>query len=350
MYNYIVILKGSNKDLASFELKNLWEIYFNEKIKLIQIDNTYFKFKSKNKINKDHKIFQRITFTNNLFLEIISTESLETFKNEITKEKLKFINGKTFSIKIKKINKKLSTNNFQFKEYTKHLWLNLENPKVDLENPEINLLFFHNDYEKENTNNKLKLAFQIFENKKKYLTRMPKLRPIKKPYTLKSDMARIAFNYLNIKEGLVLDPFAGIGGILLEGYDMGFKIHANDINWNDLNHLKTNFDYYFKNSKNKYTRTLADSTTQFLKLNSIDGIVTDIPYGKSCRRLGNDLYEGFLKSAKIYLKPGKRLVIIYANFLEFKKLAIKYFDEIIEIEEFINKSMTRHILVLENKK
>ena len=43
---------------------------------------------------------------------------------------------------------------------------------------------------------------------------------------------------------------------------------------------------------------------------------------------------------KVYLKPGKRMVVIYANFLEFKELTLKYFDEVCEIEEYINKSMT----------
>ena len=43
------------------------------------------------------------------------------------------------------------------------------------------------------------------------------------------------------------------------------------------------------------------------------------------------------------------MVIIYANFVNFKKLALKYFNEVLEITEYINASMTRHILVLEKK-
>jgi len=178
---------------------------------------------------------------------------------------------------------------------------------------------------------------------------MPKLRPVKMPYTLKSDMARASINLLKLKtNSTILDPFCGIGGILLEGYDMGFKIIGNDISWNDLKYMKKNFDHYFPNSN--YVRILADSQTQFLKENSIDGIVTDIPYGKCSRKLGENLYENFLKSAKKYLKPNKRLIIIYANFVEFKQIAKKYFTELKEIDEYINKSMTRHILILENKK
>ena len=192
------------------------------------------------------------------------------------------------------------------------------------------------------------MGIKIFENDKDYLTRMPKLRPIKMPYTLKSDMARAAINMLKLKEGIILDPFCGIGGILLEATDMGFEIIGNDISWNDLKYFKKNFDHYYP--KTSYIRILADSKTQFLKENTVDAIVTDIPYGKCSRKLGTDLYEKFLQSAKQYLKPNKRLVIIYANFTQFKPLALKYFDEVVEIEEYINKSMTRHILVLENRR
>lgn len=345
MYVYIVILKGTNKQLASFELENLWKIYFNEDIKLEQLENTFYVFSSENKIEKDHKIFQRITFTNNFYEQILTADNLENYSKQIKNLDLSKIDNKKFALRVKKVN--FEDNNFIFKEYTKSIWSNLKNPQVDLENPQINLLVLHNNLEK-NSNKKIRLAIQLFENKKEYLTRMPKLRPIKKPYTLKSDMARAAFNYLNIKEGLVLDPFAGIGGILLEGYDMGFQILANDISKEDLKNLDENFNYFF--DKPKYSKTLSDSSKQFLETNSIDGIVTDIPYGKSCRKEGNNLYEEFLKSATKYLKPKKRMVVIYANFLEFKNIAEKYFKIVTEIEEYINKSMTRYILVLENDK
>ena len=56
------------------------------------------------------------------------------------------------------------------------------------------------------------------------------------PYTLKSDIARASLNLLNLKENsIVLDPFCGIGGILLEAEDLNFKVIGNDISWNITN-------------------------------------------------------------------------------------------------------------------
>ena len=359
MQEYIIILKGTNKLQASFEFENLWKLYLKENIKLEQLNNTFYSFKSNLSFNNNinnFNFFERLTFTNQIYRILLSSNDLSNFNLDMKTLNMNEINfdNKLFSANIKKIN--FYDNSFNYDDYLKPVFNRILNPKVDLKNSDIELFFFENNFDNEF---KLRFGYKIFENKKSYLKRMPKLRPIKKPYTLKSDMARAAINYLNIKakNSIILDPFAGIGGILLEAYDMDFEVVGNDINWNDLNHIKTNFNYFFKennilndNNKNKITLSCADSRKQFLKENSIDGIVTDIPYGKSSRLLGEELYEDFLKSARIYLKSKKRLVIIYANFTPFKNLALKYFDEVVEIEEYINKSMTRYILVLENNK
>jgi len=203
----------------------------------------------------------------------------------------------------------------------------------------------HNSLSKE----QLIFAVQIYKNEKDYLIRMPKLRPIAMPYTLKSDMARASINLLNISSGRMLDPFCGIGGILLEASQMNFEVIGNDISWNDLGYLKENFKFFFP-EKQLPLLTLSDSRTRIFDENSIDGLVTDIPYGRACRKLGVDLYENFLINAKIYLKPNARMVVIFADFVEFKEIALKYFIEVRQINQYINKSMTSHILVFENSK
>ncbi len=342
MQEYLIILKGNNKDLGIFEFETLWETYTNEKIKLKNIKNILYRFKTKNKLSPSSDMLKRLTYTNFISETLIKSDTLENLYKQIP-EKIKKYNNKTFRVRIKKSRIKYKIDFITEKELAKPIWDNFQNPKVSIDNYEIeyNYIFVENKEE-------IYFAKKIYENDKDYLRRMPKLRPIKMPYTLKSDMARIAINFLNLKKGIVLDPFCGIGGILIEAKDMGFEIIGNDISWNDLKYFKTNFEHYFP--KSPYLRTLADSKTQFLKENTVDGIVTDIPYGKSSRKFGKELYEQFLISAKKYLKPNKRMVIIYANFVEFKQLAKKHFTEVKEIEEYINKSMTRHILVLENKK
>jgi len=345
MIQYFIILKGTNKDFATTEFEELFNLYYNEKITLKQIKNVYYIFNSKTKLNSEDKIFKRLTFTKHLS-ELHYKGNFENLKSQIKNIEIsKNHEGKSFAINSSRISKKFKLP-IELKELAAPIFDEFQHPKVDLKNFKVR---FHYFFENKET---FYFTTEIYHNEMDYLERMPKFRPVVMPYTLKSDMARGAINLLNLKEGTILDPFCGIGGILLEAYDMDFKIVGNDISWNDLKYFKKNFEHYFPESfkNNRVIRTLADSSTQFLKENTIDGIVSDIPYGKCCRRLGDNLYEDFLKSAKHYLKPEARLVIIYANFLEFKNITKKYFTEIKEIDHYINKSMTRHILVLKNTK
>lgn len=339
---YILCVKGNNKELAICEFETLFRTYYNERVELRVIGNTYLIFETKNKI-EDQDFLNRLTYTNEIFEYILEENSIEKLKLKLELLDLSKYDNQSFLLRIKKTKSTNQNLNLDEKQIATIIHSKLKNPKVDMKNPDNYFNVIVNS-----DADKLYFTRQIFENKKTYQKRMPKLRPIVKPYTLKSDMARAGVNLLGIKDGVVLDPFCGIGGILLEAYDMKFDIIGNDISWNDLRDMKINFDYYFP--KSDFIRTLADSRTQFLKDNTIDGIVTDIPYGKCSRRFGEDLYGKFLESAKKYLKPNKRLVIIYANFTQFRDIALKYFSEVCEIEEYINKSMTRHILVLENSK
>lgn len=332
---YYLILKGTNKKFASLEFETLWKTYNDEKISLEQVKNMLYTFSSTKKAQKE--MLERLTFTNYLGVMIKEHEGLEDYLN--SKKDFSKYEGKVFAVKVRSYCKKKNT--LTSKELAKPIWDNLENPNVDLQNPEVEFTFFHME-------NKLVLCERLFENDKEYLRRMPKLRPVAMPYTLKSDMARGAINLLELEKGVVLDPFCGIGGILLEAYDMSFDVVGNDISWRDLQHMKTNFRFYYPDANP--VRILADCGTLFLREDRIDGIVTDIPYGKASKRLGLGLYESFLKNAKRALKPGRRLIVIYANFIEFKNIALKYFDEVEEIEHYINRSMTRYILILENTK
>jgi putative methyltransferase (TIGR01177 family) len=329
-----------NKDLAVSEFDSLWKIYFNSNYTLSQLQNKAYLLETSELFLQNSDFFTRsasiIFFAKILYQGNSFTEFESVFKSQVSNYE-----GKSFAVRIRKVRKNQETKYIE-RELAAHFWDNYVSPKVDLDNPENLFVFVFID-----ETNEFIVCEQIFENEKEYLDRMPKFRPVKMPYTLKADLARACINLLGLKKGLVLDPFAGIGGILLEAESMGFQTISNDISWNDVKYLKQNFDYYFPNSNP--LRILADSRTNFLKPESIDGIVTDIPYGKCSRKLGLDLYELYLQNAQKYLKKGSRMIVIYANFLEFKSLALKYFTQVQEIDQYINRSMTRHILVLEKK-
>ena len=341
MNSYFLILKGDNKDFATSEFKTLWNLYLEEDIELKQVQNVLYTFESKQLISNSEVFLKRLTFTNYLGVQLYRGTSFDEFNKLLLEHDFSFIEGKTFGIEQKTFGE---GERIPSKELAHPIWDSLKNPKVKLRTPDVLFMNFQLP-----NSDEFMFTQGIYKNDKEYLGRMPKLRPVAMPYTLKSDMGRAASNLLALKEkSVVLDPFCGIGGILLEAYDLGYQIIGNDISWNDLQYFRQNFKHYFP--KAQYSLTCSDSTKRIFAESSIDGIVSDIPYGRSCRKLGVDLYEKFLINAKSYLKPGSRMVIIYANFLEFKELALTHFNEIQEIDQYINKSMTRHILVLENSK
>lgn len=334
---YILILKGNNKELAIYEFETLFEVYFNRKIELKPVENIFYSFEVDCEIDFPEEFLNRLTYTNSIIKCYGFYETYELYSKNLPN--LKEFDGKTFLARLKK-SKKIIAATYEERLLAKPIWDSFSNPKVSIDNPQVEFNFIF-------TSKKgFYFGLKLYQNDRDYLRRMPKQRPIVMPYTLKSDMARAAINLLGLKEGIILDPFCGIGGILLEAKDMKFEIIGNDISYNDLKYFKTNFEHYFPDSK--YERILADSKTQYLKDNTVDGIVSDIPYGKCSRKLGSDLYENFLINAKQMLKPNRKMVIIYANFCEFRELALKYFTEIVEIKEYINASMTRYILVLRN--
>ncbi|MCH8519597.1 MAG: methyltransferase domain-containing protein [Nanoarchaeota archaeon] len=337
-HEYLLIMQGSNYEFFYQEFKNLFEIYFqSETFTLKQIQNTLYSLQTSFKLpNKSHEFFTRITLTKGIYELLFQAKDFDSILEELHLRP--HLYSQTFAvsqINIKtKANIENSTLAYPIGKQLHHLKANLKEP-----NHLFQYIFIPN---------KVYFTHTIFENQKTYLKRMPVKRAINKPYTLKADMGRTCINLLDVKSGdIVLDPFCGIGGILLEGIDMNLEMIGNDINKSDLEHTKTNCTHFNLKEPTLYN---ADSKTQFLEENSVDGIVSDIPYGKSSRKLGVELYEGFLQSAQKMLKPNKKMVIIYGCFTNFKPLALKYFEEITEIEQYMNSSLTRYILVLKNTK
>lgn len=335
---YLLIIQGNNYELFYEEFKNLFEIYFpDESFSLSQIKNTLYSLQTSFKLPvSTHEFFTRITLTKGIYELLFQAKDFDSILEELHLRP--HLYSQTFAvsqINIKtKANIENSTLAYSIGKQLNHLKADLKCPKH----------LFNYIFISEN----VFFTHTVFENQKTYLTRMPVKRAINKPYTLKADMGRACINLLDIKSGdVVLDPFCGIGGILLEGIDMNIRMIGNDINAKDLEHSKTNCAHFNLQEPELHN---ADSKTQFLEENSIDGIVSDIPYGKSSRRLGEELYKEFLQSAQKMLKPQKKMVIIYGCFTNFKPLALKYFEEVVEIKQYMNASLTRYILVLKNNK
>ena len=137
---------------------------------------------------------------------------LYDFNNDDTITK-KYINGKNNKNKIKISEKALAG----------YIWRSLENPKVNLENPKTLVQLFI-------TKNRAYCGVLIYENREDFESRKAHLRPFPHPSSLHPKVARALVNLAGAKENeILLDPFCGTGGLLIEAGLMKIKVIGYDI-------------------------------------------------------------------------------------------------------------------------
>ncbi len=185
------------------------------------------------------------------------------------------------------------------------------------------------------------------KGKQRFVAREPKKKPKSHPAMLKPKLALLLVNLTGAKKEL-LDPFCGTGSILIEAGVIGLKPIGTDIDKKMIRYSKLNTEHF----KIKAQLKQGDATkleTAF-KLNSIEAIACDPPYGKSSTLAGKkikELYPKFLESASKTLKPACRLVMIRPHFLKFK--IPKSLKKLGEFDWYVHSGLTRKILILEKR-
>jgi tRNA (guanine10-N2)-dimethyltransferase len=179
-----------------------------------------------------------------------------------------------------------------------------------------------------------------------YEERAPLKRPFFLPGVLMPRISRAIVNIARIKEGWMLDPMSGTGGILVEAELISDSIHVVgcDIQKKMAYGTRWNLRHYGRN----YDVIRQDSLRMGIRSNSIDAMVTDFPYGQSTPIMGATLEEfhrGSLNEMYRALKPGHYAVIVYREGME-KLLKEAGFNVIESHEHYIHKSLTRHIMLV----
>ncbi|NPA38238.1 MAG: methyltransferase domain-containing protein [Candidatus Nanohaloarchaeota archaeon] len=176
--------------------------------------------------------------------------------------------------------------------------------------------------------------------------RHPNARPGFMPFSLKPRIAQLLLNLAGvIPESKLLDPFAGVGGILIEGelfaHADGYGIELyNDVLWKAV---KNKFHY---NCRFKLIK--GDATFLPFHHNSFDAIVSDLPYGRSSkqRKHFDELYDSFFKEAYEVVKPDKYVVVMVND----PHLNPSYFETMGKFGLYAHRSLTRYIYILKSKK
>ncbi|MBS3125240.1 hypothetical protein J4211_03230 [Candidatus Woesearchaeota archaeon] len=93
---------------------------------------------------------------------------------------------------------------------------------VDLENPGTQIQFFF-------TKSHIYCGKLLWEQYERFEERRAHLRAAHSPVSLHPKLARAMVNLTGVKTGILLDPFCGTGGILIEAGLMGFPVVGCDI-------------------------------------------------------------------------------------------------------------------------
>lgn len=194
----------------------------------------------------------------------------------------------------------------------------------------------------------------VFErDKKEFEERKVRYRPFFHPTSLHPKLARAMVNLARVKKGgLVLDPFCGTGGLLIEACLVGARAIGSDINELMVDGAIKNLENYGSAIGNyEVHKWDARKLSEHLSGNSVDAVVTDPPYGRSASLGGEDkktLYFLALNQMfKVLKKGGFVSVACPLEVIEFESLARRAGFEVVESHyQRIHKSLSRIFYVL----
>jgi tRNA (guanine10-N2)-dimethyltransferase len=178
-------------------------------------------------------------------------------------------------------------------------------------------------------------------DRKAYDTRNPGKRDFFHPGVMMPRMARTLVNIANAQKGeVMLDPFCGTGGILIEADLLG--IHAVGSDFDPMMVIGSR-----QNSADA-ALILGDATQLPFRDSTIDTVVTDFPYGQSvCIRKTDtmdNLYADSLGEIRRVLKKGRRAVVVTHK--DISAIAGRYLRIVQQHDQRVHKSLTRRVLVL----
>ncbi len=287
---------------------------------------------------KIENIFSRLSFTFYISRYLFSCSTkLDKIISNAKKTKIKR-NG---SIAIKYKNRSEKINSQKIVKALAEVFTKYR--KVDLKNPdcEIRALI---------TDSKVYVGLKLFElDRTQFEKRKVQFRPFFSPISLHPKIAKVLVNLSCIsKDKLLLDPFCGTGGILIEAGLMGINIIGSDIEEKMIDGCKKTLDYY--NIKD-YKLFKSDIGKINNLISNVNAVVTDLPYGKSTTTKGEKMYDlydrAFENISKVLNKNSRAVVgVSKKNLISIGKKYMKL-KEIHELRA--HRSLTRFFVVYEKQ-
>ena len=315
---YILEISGENIEIARTEIKCLQETYRD--FQIISLENKFIVIDG----NPDRAM--NSAFTNYISRIVEENDYYDDFLGSGMPEGLFYVRviGKP----------KTETENLE-SEIGKNLG---GHGRISFKNPDFKVRAIFID--------KWYLCILIYErDKKRFEERRAPMRPFFSPVSLHPKYARYLVNTSGTVEGdTVLDPFCGTGGILIEASMLGRKIIGNDSSLNMVMGTKLNFKYFGIEDYKMYNLDIAELSID----KRVDGIVTDMPYGRSSGINNHDIVElykeSFIKFNELLKSSGKCSIIV--NNIQFLNYARDYFNIEKIVPVYQHKSLIRQFVIL----
>lgn len=373
---YIFLLSGDYIKLGKEEVVSLFDVGKSrllDRLLIVELNNeiealnklsqrlaltkSIYKFLFECNINKLIDLMKNFSW-NSIYEDnfCLRVHNLNDINISIKKYSIKRIqNKKTITTSISKRDRSKPFVIPSEKDLAKYIWRSLKKPKANLNNPKTKIeMFFIKD--------KVYCGLSVYENNEDFESRKAHLRPFPHPSSLHPKVARALVNITGIKENeVLLDPFCGTGGFLIEAGLMSLKSIGYDINKIMSDGCINNLEYFdIKNFKIKRKNALNIN-------DNFDCVVTDLPYGLNSNALlkyekdwkkqrlnlkiqKKDFYKNlerfylkFLKNLRKKLK--KKAVIVFPHYVDYKKiLKISKFRIEKEFSNYVHRSLTRRIV------
>lgn len=285
---------------------------------------------------------RRLGYTHEVH-EIIMKSSIEKLNEDIPSICWPNYINETFAVRVKRFKSEIDTVATERKAGALILE-NCEDIKVKLREPNslVRLVAYQND---------VYIAIEKIKlNKKHFEDSKPHKRPFFYPGSMSPKLARCMVNLSRATEGqLLLDPFCGTGGILIEAGLIGCKVLGSDIYWKMKNGTAINLEHY---GITDY-RTFNLDVRELKMYEKVDSVVTDPPYGISTSTgdiEGNDIFKEFFYSIYNNMKDDAYLCMASPHYVDLKPMADEVGFEIIEQYGIkMHRSLTRIISVIRKK-
>ncbi|WP_458453722.1 TIGR01177 family methyltransferase [Methanobrevibacter sp.] len=285
---------------------------------------------------------KRLGYTHEVH-ELIMKSNTQTLDSDVSEVDWSHYIDETFAVRVKRIHSQVDTVGEERRLGTLILD-NCDDIKVNLSKPKslIRVAAFGDD---------LFIGIERIKlNKKHFEESKPHKRPFFYPGSMNPKLARCMVNLSRIKAGeLLLDPFCGTGGILIEAGLIGCKLVGSDIYWKMKNGTAINLDYY---GITDY-RTFNLDVRELKMYEKVASVVTDPPYGISTSTGdvdGEEIFKEFFYAIYDNMKDDAYLCMASPHYVDLKPMVDEVGFEIVEQYGIkMHRSLTRIISVIRKK-